>query len=237
VPPSPSPSPVPAFPSRDDCEIPFIEKIGDLPFVCDVPPPPPPICEFPLLDFPLPPPPPTVFGCYAPRLEITNTTPGVLAVAGGISFPEQDDTGFCQPVFNLTIGVFPGGTGPGGGDISAGYGYGYAAPVQPPAPGSSTFSCDGCSTDSSNVISVSYIKTIVVDEEGHIQEVTCDGCSLSVDPCECCSSGFTGTVELVCQVSKTCSDPSGGCADVVITVQKRILTFSCGLLTGDGNCA
>jgi len=99
-----------AFPERPDCsDVPSITAIEgsltDPSQVVDEPPA--PVCEFPFFDFPPPDPPNNDFGCFEFTLVPTITEGSEPAFTASITYPNEDETGKCQPEFNLEIEVPP----------------------------------------------------------------------------------------------------------------------------------
>ena len=173
-------------------------------------------------------------GC-SPRKDVNGQYPNQAACEAANPDPFAD----CDWICNSGLGCVPvpdgmgvyetraaceaaceGGNESGSGDPGTGGGSGLsvADPVDP----FKSFDCGGCFSGGS----FGFVQAIVVNDKGEVNNVTCNTCSAGGgDPCDCCSSGFTGTVSTVCAV-----DFLGE------TVSFQAFEYSCGLLISVGPC-
>jgi phage-related tail fiber protein len=99
-----------AFPERPECpDVPTIEAIeGSLTDPSQiVDDPPAPVCEFPFFDFPPPDPPNNDFGCFGFTLASSFGESSEPSFRVNISYPNEDETGKCQPFFEFDVGIPP----------------------------------------------------------------------------------------------------------------------------------
>jgi hypothetical protein len=130
---------------------------------------------------------------------------------------------------------FPFGSGPGGSGSGGVDGSGFGSGVGGSAPASTTASggggkivcCGpgpfGTSDPEAELPPNKFVNCVVLDKFGHVQLIYCSEASGIGGG----GSGFTGTIEVVCNVS---------CSGDILTVEKRTLDVNQGSIVDPGTC-